>query len=198
MNSTSPPTPVSNQKPWHKRRWVWVVGAVVIIAAFVNSSGDEEDPALETVASPTPSSISEESEPMLESSPTSTRAPADPTANSDEDEQEAATEELADSLAAEVESALLAANAVDSLRALSAESPGFWIAQFEDISADTLRVYVQTELTDSERDRFAHWVINMSCLNVEELSTVVVRDTTGIDSNHYKNRIQGIIPACTA
>ena len=69
---------------------------------------------------------------------------------------------------------------------ITASSPLFAITQYEDVSSGTVRVYVQENLDDAGRNEIAKQVINMSGIPAAELSTVVVRDASGVDSNHYR------------
>lgn len=69
---------------------------------------------------------------------------------------------------------------------ISTGSPLYFITEYEDVSARTIRVYVQAELSDAEREETATHVFNMSGTTADQLSTVVVRDTSGVDSNHYR------------
>ena len=69
---------------------------------------------------------------------------------------------------------------------ISETSPLFPVTEYEDVSDGTVRVYVQETLTDTGRDEVARHVFNMSGMTSDELSTVVVRDASGKDSNHYR------------
>lgn len=150
-------------------RWkLWLIGGVaafialiVIVGVASNGSAPAETPAAE----PT--------ETVVE---TVEEAPA---------EAEAAPETPTSDLATDVQAALLAANGVDNFQALEATSPGFWIASIETLNTSTVRVNFQTELTDEERGQYGDWVLNMACGTTTDLSTVVVRDTSGIDSNRF-------------
>lgn len=152
-------------------RWkLWLIGGVVAFVALLvivgvasNGSAPAETPAAE---------------------PTETTAPVE-TVEEAPVETEATPEAPASDLATDVQAALLAANGVDSFQALDATSPGFWIASIETLNTSTVRVNFQTELTDEERGQYGDWVLNMACGTTADLSTVVVRDTSGIDSNRF-------------
>lgn len=126
-------------------------------------------------------------------------ASAGPTQVTEDETPEAEVEEAAPerSIAEEIYTALLSANGVDDLRSLDAENPGFWMVDFEDVTRDTVRVYVQAELTDDERDQFGRYVVTMTCTSIEgDLGTVVIRDTTGIDSNFFVHSHPELVSYC--
>lgn len=127
---------------------------------------------------------------------TSQEASAEPTQVT-EDEAEVEEAVPGRSIAEEIYAALLSANGVDDLRDLNAENPGFWMVDFEDVTRDTVRVYVQAELTDDERDQFGRYVVTMTCTSIEgDLGTVVIRDTTGIDSNFFVHSHPELVSYC--
>lgn len=95
-----------------------------------------------------------------------------------------------DTLPARVTEALLAASGVASFQDLEPTSPGYWIAGIETVSAGTVRATIQTTLTDEERESAGRWVMQMACGTVEDLDVVVIRDSSGIDSNHYRRNYQ--------
>ncbi len=168
---------------------VGITAAVVLLFALLTSGGGSISPDPSVSPSETNQQGTTASSPQESTEPSESVTPSPSVAPE-------TTAEAVESLAGGVETALLEANGVDSFRALQASSPGFWIVEVEDVSSGTVRVHVQTELTDDERDSFALWVINMSCMSVEQLDTVVMRDTSGIDSNHYKHRMSRVLPAC--
>ena len=61
------------------------------------------------------------------------------------------------------------------------------VTETEDISTGDIRVYVQLNLTDDERVEFARVIYYMGAMNNTDLQTVVVRDATGLDSNHFRS-----------
>lgn len=69
---------------------------------------------------------------------------------------------------------------------LTSSSPLFVITEYEDVSPGTVRVHAQENLDDAGREEIARQVFNMSGTTAEELSTVVVRDASGEDSNHRR------------
>lgn len=58
--------------------------------------------------------------------------------------------------------------------------------EYEPMSKSTIRVHVQETLTKEQRAEAARFVFNMGGYSVPELTTLVVRDATGVDSNHYR------------
>lgn len=66
--------------------------------------------------------------------------------------------------------------------------PYYAITGFESIGRSTVRVNVQEPMTDDEEEQMARWFFNMTCQEVPELDTLVVRDTSGVDSNFYASR----------
>lgn len=69
---------------------------------------------------------------------------------------------------------------------IDATSPLFAITEYESLGSDTVRVYVQENLDDSGRDEIARQVATMTMLSPDELRVIVVRDASGVDSNHYR------------
>lgn len=62
----------------------------------------------------------------------------------------------------------------------------FAVTDVEDVSNGTIRVYVQQNLDDEGREDAARGVFNMGALKNEALTTVVIQDATGKDSNHRR------------
>lgn len=177
-----------------------MLGILVLLIIIGNMLPDAEDPeptATPPHAATTESSPTATTEAPASASPSPEEETQSPTESPTQTETTASAEPKDDAtLAGQVETALLEANAVDSFQALQPTSPGFYITGIEDVSTGTVRVHMQTELTDAERDDAAHWVMNMSCMKVEDLDTVVIRDTTGVDSNHFKRRMERVPPVC--
>lgn len=171
------------------RRITAAVAAALVLAACggVDSESDASEPpetatAQEVTAEePTPEAESEEPTEPVEEEPTETEEPAEPESD----------------LGEEVKEAALAAAAIDSFQALSSDSIAFYIADFETVSTGTVRVYAQADFTDDEREDLARWVANMTCDPVPDLDTIVVRDTSGIDSNHRVSQVS-LMPACSS
>lgn len=69
---------------------------------------------------------------------------------------------------------------------ITSDSPLFAVTEIEDVSAGTIRVYVQENLTDDGREEVARHVFNLGAWDNTDLTVVVVRDASGIDSNHYR------------
>lgn len=59
------------------------------------------------------------------------------------------------------------------------------MAKIEDVSEGTIRAYIQYDLSDSERQQAADEVQGLGW--TEDLKTVVIRDASGLDSNHFFN-----------
>lgn len=59
--------------------------------------------------------------------------------------------------------------------------------QVEDHTDDTIRIYIQSNLTDAEQDRAARTLFNFNGFHDTDLQTVIVRDASGVDSNHYRH-----------
>lgn len=66
---------------------------------------------------------------------------------------------------------------------IETDSPLIAVNGVEDVSSGTIRVNVQQNLTDAERQEIADLVHGLGY--VEELETIVVRDASGLDSNHF-------------
>lgn len=153
-----------------------VIFGLILTAVGYEPEEPEAQPAPTTTSAPAPAPTTEPEEAATTQAPEPTTEP--------EPEPEP-TEPAEDELGQRVEQALLDGNVVDDFRQLSPESPGFYITEIETLNTSTIRVHLQDSFTDSERDDAARWVFNMSCINVPELDTVVIRDTSGLDSNHY-------------
>ena len=172
----------TSRKPWFKRWWVWAIAAIILIAGLSQGFNTGTPTAVPTQsAAPTP---------------TETRASETASEQPTEAPSESTEEEAGPTVAEQVEAAALTGNGVESFQGLPATSPGFYIAELEDMGAGTIRAHIQELLTDADRERTAHWLANMSCTDVPDLDTIVVRDTSGIDSNHYLREIEGLLPAC--
>ena len=66
--------------------------------------------------------------------------------------------------------------------------PSWWlvVTDMEDVSPGTIRVYAQIQATDADREDIARGVFNFNGIDVTDLQVVVVRDASGVDSNHYR------------
>lgn len=137
-----------------------VVGVVVVVLFAILASCGGGDDAKDSAKDSTPTATAEQ------------EAPTDNVSSAD--------------LGAEVESALLAANGVSSFTELSPTSPGWAITSIDEMNSSTVRVHVQESLSESEKKRTGSWTILMTCSEVPALDTVVVRDTSGIDTNVFK------------
>jgi len=138
-------------------------------------TGDDEPPSpsmthtqapKDAVTSPSPS---EPPAPSVTPSPTATEAPTP-------------------SLVDEFEQALLDGNGVASLQDLDPENLGYWVSGFEPVGRDGVRVFIQAEVADEGREIYGRWAMQLTCRQLPDLQVVVVRDTTGIDSNHFRSR----------
>jgi len=69
---------------------------------------------------------------------------------------------------------------------ITSSSPLFVVTEVEDVSPGTIRVNVQDNLTDDGRKEIARHMFNMGAMRNDELTTVVVRDLSGRDSNHNR------------
>ena len=69
---------------------------------------------------------------------------------------------------------------------ITSGSPLFVVTDVEDVSSGIIRVDVQDNLTDDGREEIARHMFNMGALQNDELTTVVVRDLSGRDSNHNR------------
>ncbi|WP_072314409.1 hypothetical protein [Agrococcus sp. Marseille-P2731] len=67
-----------------------------------------------------------------------------------------------------------------------ASSPLSAVIATEDISADTIRVHVDDELTDADREEVARLTFELGAADDQALRSVVVRDATGVDSDHER------------
>ncbi len=177
---------------------LWLLGAfvaliiLIIVIGSINA-GNQSEPEGEqtTAAAPATPSETAATEAEAPASDQVTEAPAE----SSEATPTASPEEATESLSARVAAAALEANAVDSFQELQATSPGFWISEIEDVSAGTIRVYLQDDFTDTEQEDTARWLANMTCQNVDDLDTIVTQDTTGTDKNNFLRNLD-ILPAC--
>ncbi|WP_019148778.1 hypothetical protein [Timonella senegalensis] len=98
-------------------------------------------------------------------------------------------------LGADVEKALLKANAVEKFTQLETSSPGFAITNIEAINEITIRAHIQETLADDEAENTARWISQMSCTDVPDAETIVIRDASGTDRNCYAAKINKL-PAC--
>lgn len=125
---------------------------------------------------------------------TATETPVEPVEETKEPEP-AETIQEENTLAQDTTNAVLESNVVNSFDELGPTSPGYPITGIDALNTTTIRVNVQETLTDEDRTQTATWVINHACTTVDALSVVVIRDASGVDSNHYKNKL-ATLPAC--
>lgn len=157
----------------------------------------EAEEERERSASPTPSpsvTTSPSPGPSQSPSPSPTASRTSTPSQSSSTSRSSSPSASTSDLGARVEEAALASAGVSSFTSMP-NSPVRAVTGFEDISNSTLRVFVQENLTDSGRDDVARWLFNMSCASVPETDTIVVRDASGIDSNHYASALSNL-PAC--
>ncbi|WP_309132622.1 hypothetical protein [Brevibacterium sp.] len=164
-----------------------------VIVTLVNgpSAPEDAEPAAETATteatSEAPSSAPPEkpatTAPPKTSAPT--QVPSDPAPTSPAPKSEAPAAE--DSFAAKLEKTVLDAAGVDKFSDMTPESPVYAVTKVEDVSTGTARVYVQDTLTDDQADDVARWFMNMGCGADDslEINTIVVRDVSGVDRNHF-------------
>lgn len=139
----------------------------------VSESSASAEPAAEPAA---------EEEPEPSPSPTASEAP------------EPSPTEAAPELGSQVESAALDSAGVSAFTDMP-NSPVVAVTEFEDVNSETVRVYVQDSLDDTAKDDVARWLFNMTCEQVPEVEVFVVRDLSGVDSNHYAGQLSNL-PAC--
>lgn len=90
------------------------------------------------------------------------------------------------SLAQQTEAALLQGRGADALQEIQSDLNGAAaITEFADESSGTVRVYVQENLTDADRDALAKMIYGLVHATVPDLRTIVIRDASGTDSNHF-------------
>ncbi|WP_143244732.1 hypothetical protein [Agrococcus casei] len=187
--ANGPQRPPKPSTPWYKRWWVWVLAGFIVLFVLPLVVIGSIGAALEDSAAPASPSATE---PAEETDAAETETPDEPavdevTEEPTETETETPTADPSD-LAADVEAAVLASNGVSAFSELGTSSPGYAITGIEEITSSTIRVQVQQQLTDAERDDTARWVFNMSCDAVPALGTVVITDISGIDHNWYADR----------
>ncbi|WP_313277742.1 hypothetical protein [Timonella senegalensis] len=173
MTNTAP----AAKKPWYKTWWIWVL-IVLAVGAIGNALGYGTDPAAQQTPVPTATATTEQPPaPKPTSTPETTETANEPADEADEKPQQ---EDLA--------KAILEANALNSFQELSPTVPAFYISEIEPMYTGTYRVHLQTEATSEDRETVARWVTTMGCADVE-LDTIVVRDTTGRDTNHRTSKM---------
>ncbi|MFB7842538.1 hypothetical protein [Microbacterium sp. NPDC056052] len=173
-NSTETPAP---GKPWYRRVpwWGWVAGvaALLVIGGIYNAVNPKGAATPQTAATSAPA----------------TEAPA-PTASVPapavtETKPEPTPTPQAPAFAASVWAKVLA-NFSDGT--VPPDSPLVAVTGVEDISSGTIRVLVQEPLTKPGRVEVARHVFNLGGgMDTTDLKVVVVRDASGVDSNHYRS-----------
>ena len=111
-------------------------------------------------------------------------------ADPDPEPAESPTEPEDDDIAERLEAEALVQFMVDDFTELLSQEyydltlpPFYAMHSFESIGSSTVRVHVQEEMTEAEEEQMARWFFNMTCQEVPELETLVVRDVGGVDSN---------------
>jgi len=166
------------------------VGGLLLSGCVPLSSSDDEKSAVPVAVESSEPAVSDSPEPepspAEESTPSQTQTPT-PTPSPE-------TSEAYPELGERVEEAALSAYGVDSFTAMTG-SPVVAVTGFEDVNSETVRINVQESLTDAGKDDVARWFFNMTCEQVPEVQTFVVRDLSGVDSNHYAGELSRM-PAC--
>lgn len=89
-----------------------------------------------------------------------------------------------------VSTAQVVQDAMDANIPEGVSAPSWWVGvtEIEDMYEGTVRIHVQQNLTDTGREDLARGVFNFVAASAEPdaLETVVVRDASGRDSNHYR------------
>lgn len=110
--------------------------------------------------------------------------------------QEAPAEEPADDgtqLAEDVEAAILTNfGGVDSFQDLDPSSQAYAITEIEGVNSSTVRVHVQQDLDETGEEDLARMVFGLASVDVPDLDTVVIQDTSGVDANFYKSDFPSI------
>lgn len=186
------------KKPRKIKWWMWVVAPFVLlfligaIGAAFGLGQDKDDAPHSTPTSsaptPTPTSSATESEKPVASTPT------EPPAEEPKPTVEPKPTAIPGPDTEPEPEMSLAATVWDRVQAnfpggMSTESPLYAVTEVEDISSGTIRVYVQENLTDDGRALVARHMITLGALDDDELQTVVVRDASGIDSNHFRRNM---------
>lgn len=177
-------SPKTGKKPAKK----WVIGGSIfaVLAVFwaIGTFADLEEPSAKPSASAAQPKAAETEEPT----PTKVKkaeaaeAPQPEKVTTPAERESPKEEKPASKLAAEVEAGILE----NFPGGMTPSTPLYLVSQYEDVSSGTIRVHVQEELTKDERATIARHVFNMGAYDNADLKTVVVRDTTGKDSNHYR------------
>lgn len=193
MEELTTPEEQSAKKPWFKKWWVWTLAALALFllpAFFVDVDESVTDAAPNTVQ-----------EPVEEPAPEPTKEKATETVNQEDPQPAAETKKPTPKKEAKKEpkkaakkeapSNDLAKRVEQSIAdnfpgGVTSSSPLFAVTKYEDVSTGTVRVYVQENLTDNGRDEVARHVRNMGGYGNDDLKTIVVRDASGVDSNHFK------------
>lgn len=164
-----------------------VVGFVllIVLGLILTATG-----AVEVEADPGPEptvtqEVTPTSEPVESTEPPATPEPEPSTAPAESPTPAAEPEPEEESLAERVEQTAYEQAMIDSFQDMSMDSPAWAVTKIEDVSAGTVRVYVQLDQTDEEAELTARWFMNMTCGELPELDAVVVRDTSGVDRNHF-------------
>lgn len=127
---------------------------------------------------------------QAENTQTATEAPAE--AEQAEKPQE---QQPAESLAARSEKALKTELQVTNFSEILSDpnrtgSPLGYIASFEDVNSSTVRVVLQTDLDRDEANNAGRIIFGLFGLQVEEVDTLVVRDSSGVDkANVYRRNV---------
>ncbi len=164
--------PQPTKTPWYKKWWIWaIVAAVIVIGGIGNLVNGDQEPQAQPTSTTDPAPIPTTTEPAPEETPTEEPA----------ETQEPIGDRVRTALLTE-----LGVNDFPDLLADGRESPLYAIVDIETMYDGTIRVHYQEALTDDQRDEVARHVFNLTAPTVPELDTVVIRDSTGVDSNHRR------------
>ena len=104
-------------------------------------------------------------------------------------------EEKSVDLAKRVEENFLAGWGVESFHELRtdpdvpSDTRVLYVNGFEDVSSGTVRVFVQDDISKEEATAIGRDIMTMTGFEIEDLSTVVVRGTNGLDVNFFRDEI---------
>lgn len=162
-----------------------IIAGLILTAVGYEPAETEEPEAVATTQAP---EVTPEAEAIATTPPATEEATSEPPKPAETEavgEPEDADEPEGESLAKRVEEAAYRAAMIDNFQEMSSDSPVWAVSKIEDVSSGTIRVYVQEDQTDEQAELTARWFMNMTCSDIEELKTVVVRDTSGVDRNHF-------------
>lgn len=185
---TEPVSEQKSKKPWYLRWWAITIAAILVVGVIGAISN-----AVSGTPEPEPTATAVAEEPSETPAPQETPTSAEPSKSAQPAPEPAPSSTTIGTPPVEVVGPLsytVWTTVVHNLSftgGITTSSPLYPVTKIEDISSDTLRVYVQEDLTRDEEKAVARQIFVFGAPDNTDLQVVVVRDLSGVDKNFYRS-----------